>query len=60
MMNLTVLRLNLDVFRWKNCESSSSVDLESIYCRREMRAGLTRIAMKNCMMILLTCLAQCF
>ena len=56
--NSTVLRSNFDVCGWKNCDSSSSVDLESIYCRCEMRTGLTIIAMKSCMMLLLTCLVQ--
>ena len=47
VMISTIPRSNFDVCRWKSFDSSSSVDLESIYCRCEMRTGLTRIAMKR-------------
>ena len=56
-INSTVVRSNFDVCRWKNCDSSSSVDLKTIYCRCKMRTGLTRLAIKSCMMLLLTCFA---
>ena len=57
MINSTVLRSNFDVCRWKNLDTSSSVDLKSIHLQCEMRTGLTRIAMRSCMLFVSTSLA---
>ena len=48
MRNSAVLRSNFDFCCWKNCDGSSSNDLNGINCRSECQTGLARIVMKLC------------